>query len=197
MALTSGTRLGVYEVTAQIGEGGMGQVYRARDTQLNRDVALKVLPEAFAGDADRLARFTREAQVLASLTRPAPGSRTSSSSASSQTSPRASPGGCGRCVADHGSRRFAALTAGLCPPARSSARMLMGRYDHLPIYRAAFDLGETGRRPGVIAERRLVSRWSGRAVQRDESPQQRSEVEGGLERQASLGHPPSVRFGPT
>ena len=70
MALTSGTRLGVYEVIAHIGEGGMGQVYRARDTKLNRDVALKVLPDAFASDAERLARFTREAQTLASLNHP-------------------------------------------------------------------------------------------------------------------------------
>src|SRR5688572_24824678 len=67
MALAPGTRLGVYEVCAQIGEGGMGQVYRARDTKLNRDVALKVLPDAFAADHDRLIRFTREAQTLASL----------------------------------------------------------------------------------------------------------------------------------
>jgi len=70
LALTSGTRLGPYEVTEQIGEGGMGQVYRARDTKLNRDVAIKVLPESFANDADRLARFEREAQVLASLNHP-------------------------------------------------------------------------------------------------------------------------------
>ena len=70
LALTPGTRLGVYEVTAQIGEGGMGQVYRARDTKLNRDVALKVLPDSFANDPDRLARFTREAQTLASLNHP-------------------------------------------------------------------------------------------------------------------------------
>src|SRR5438445_5040939 len=70
LALTTGTRLGVYEVTAQIGEGGMGQVFRARDTKLNRDVALKVLPDSFANDPDRLARFTREAQVLASLNHP-------------------------------------------------------------------------------------------------------------------------------
>ena len=70
MALTSGTRLGVYEITALIGEGGMGSVYRARDTKLNRDVALKVLPDEFASDADRLARFTREAQTLASLNHP-------------------------------------------------------------------------------------------------------------------------------
>ncbi len=70
MSLTSGTRLGVYDVLAQIGEGGMGQVYRARDTKLNRDVALKVLPEAFAHDADRLARFEREAKTLASLNHP-------------------------------------------------------------------------------------------------------------------------------
>ena len=70
MALPPGTRLGVYEVTAQIGEGGMGQVWRARDTKLNRDVALKVLPDSFANDADRLARFTREAQTLAALNHP-------------------------------------------------------------------------------------------------------------------------------
>ena len=62
LTLTPGTRLGVYEVVASIGEGGMGEVYRARDTKLDRDVAIKVLPEAFAHDADRLARFQREAQ---------------------------------------------------------------------------------------------------------------------------------------
>src|SRR5262249_43522737 len=70
MALASGTRLGVYNITAPIGEGGMGQVYRARDTTLNRDVALKILPDSFATDPDRLARFTREAQTLASLNHP-------------------------------------------------------------------------------------------------------------------------------
>jgi Tol biopolymer transport system component len=70
MSLAPGTRLGPYEVTAQIGEGGMGEVYRARDTKLGRDVALKILPDAFAQDADRLARFRREAQVLASLNHP-------------------------------------------------------------------------------------------------------------------------------
>ena len=70
MALTPGKRLGVYEVTAHIGEGGMGQVYRAHDTKLNRDVALKILTDAFASDLDRLARFTREAQTLASLNHP-------------------------------------------------------------------------------------------------------------------------------
>ena len=63
MSLTPGTRLGIYEVTAKIGEGGMGEVYRARDTKLDRDVALKVLPEAFTSDPDRLARFEREAKV--------------------------------------------------------------------------------------------------------------------------------------
>src|SRR6202795_2942839 len=67
MALTSGTRLGSYEVVAQIGAGGMGEVYRARDTTLGRDVAIKVLPEAFAHDAERLARFQREAKMLAQL----------------------------------------------------------------------------------------------------------------------------------
>ncbi len=66
MALSPGTHLGPYEVTALIGQGGMGDVYRARDTKLGRDVALKVLPEAFTADPDRLARFEREAKVLAS-----------------------------------------------------------------------------------------------------------------------------------
>ena len=70
MALTVGTRLGHYDVTALIGEGGMGQVWQATDTQLNRDVALKILPDAFAADQDRLARFQREAHVLASLNHP-------------------------------------------------------------------------------------------------------------------------------
>ena len=70
MPLNVGSRLAHYDVTALIGEGGMGQVYRATDTQLNRQVALKILPEAFATDPDRLARFQREAQVLASLNHP-------------------------------------------------------------------------------------------------------------------------------
>jgi serine/threonine protein kinase len=69
LSLTPGTRLGVYEIIAQIGEGGMGQVFRARDTKLNRDVALKVLPDSFAHDIERLARFTREAQTLAHMSR--------------------------------------------------------------------------------------------------------------------------------
>ena len=70
MPLTPGTTLGPYSVTAKIGEGGMGEVYQARDTKLDRDVALKVLPEAFTSDPDRLARFEREAKVLASLNHP-------------------------------------------------------------------------------------------------------------------------------
>ena len=70
MALNSGTKLGPYDVIAALGAGGMGEVYRARDTKLGRDVALKVLPAAFASDADRVARFQREAQVLASLNHP-------------------------------------------------------------------------------------------------------------------------------
>ena len=70
MALIPGTRLGAYEVLSALGAGGMGEVYRARDTRLNREVALKILPDVFANDPDRVARFAREAQVLASLNHP-------------------------------------------------------------------------------------------------------------------------------
>ncbi len=75
MPLNVGSQLGPYEVTAKIGEGGMGEVWQARDTKLDRDVALKVLPEAFTSDPDRLARFEREAKVLASLNHPNIGGR--------------------------------------------------------------------------------------------------------------------------
>ncbi|HEX2455648.1 MAG TPA: protein kinase [Vicinamibacterales bacterium] len=70
MSLTTGTRLNQYEVTAQLGAGGMGEVYCARDTRLQRNVAIKILPSLFATDAERLTRFEREAQVLASLNHP-------------------------------------------------------------------------------------------------------------------------------
>jgi len=68
--LTCGTRLGFYEIAAPLGAGGMGEVYRAHDLRLGRDVAIKVLPELLAGDAERIARFQREAQFLASLNHP-------------------------------------------------------------------------------------------------------------------------------
>ena len=70
MSLAPGTRIGAYEIRDSLGAGGMGEVYRARDTRLNRDVAIKVLPDALAGNSDRLARLHREAQVLASLNHP-------------------------------------------------------------------------------------------------------------------------------
>src|SRR5215467_3527256 len=70
MALTSGTKLGPYEIQSPLGAGGMGEVYRARDSRLNRDVAIKVLPAAFAGDPDRLPRFQQEAQAVAALNHP-------------------------------------------------------------------------------------------------------------------------------
>src|SRR5436190_21747188 len=67
MSLAAGTRLGVYEITASIGAGGMGEVYRAKDSRLGRDVAIKILPASVAGDPERLARFEREAKLLAAL----------------------------------------------------------------------------------------------------------------------------------
>jgi serine/threonine protein kinase len=70
MSLPTRSILGVYEILSPLGAGGMGEVYRARDTKLGREVALKVLPEAFAFDPERVARFEREAKVLASLNHP-------------------------------------------------------------------------------------------------------------------------------
>src|SRR5881296_2569662 len=70
MSLSAGSRLGPYEVLSAIGAGGMGEVYRARDAKLDRDVAIKILPVTFASDADRLARFEREAKTLAALNHP-------------------------------------------------------------------------------------------------------------------------------
>ena len=70
MPIAAGTRLGAYEIVAVLGAGGMGEVYRARDTRLGREVAIKVILEAFAADSDRVARFQREAKVLASLNHP-------------------------------------------------------------------------------------------------------------------------------
>src|ERR1700722_119422 len=70
MSLTAGTKLGPYEILAPIGAGGMGEVYRAKDTRLGRDVALKILPDSFARDADRLRRFEQEARAVAALNHP-------------------------------------------------------------------------------------------------------------------------------
>src|SRR5437870_9992585 len=70
MPLTIGTQLGCHEITALLGKGGMGEVYRARDTKLKREVAIKILPDEFSRDADRVSRFQREAEVLASLNHP-------------------------------------------------------------------------------------------------------------------------------
>src|SRR6202044_334320 len=70
MSLTTGSRLGPYEITAAIGAGGMGEVYRARDAQLGRDVAIKVLPSILSADSDRLRRFEQEARAAAALNHP-------------------------------------------------------------------------------------------------------------------------------
>src|SRR4030095_8814982 len=69
-SVLTGRRIGIYQILAPIGAGGMGEVYRARDTKLGRDVAIKILPKVFTADPDRLARFEREARVLASLNHP-------------------------------------------------------------------------------------------------------------------------------
>src|SRR3984893_18089177 len=70
MPLTPGAKLGPYEIVSPLGVGGMGEVYRARDTRLGRDVALKILPESFSRDADRLRRFEQEARAVAALNHP-------------------------------------------------------------------------------------------------------------------------------
>src|ERR1700742_1049733 len=70
MPIPAGTKLGPYEILAQIGAGGMGEVYRARDSRLGRDVAVKILPESFAKDAERLRRFEQESQAVAALNHP-------------------------------------------------------------------------------------------------------------------------------
>src|SRR5467141_1994905 len=70
MTISAGSRLGPYEILSPLGAGGMGEVYRARDTKLDRDVAIKILPDAFATDPERMARFEREATTLASLNHP-------------------------------------------------------------------------------------------------------------------------------
>ena len=70
VSISVGTRVGAYEITAPIGAGGMGEVYRARDARLDRDVAIKILPDAFVHDPDRVARFQREAKTLAALNHP-------------------------------------------------------------------------------------------------------------------------------
>jgi serine/threonine protein kinase len=70
MALSAGIRLGPYEILSLVGSGGMGEVYRVRDTKLGREVALKILPDSFTHDPERLSRFRREAQVLAALNHP-------------------------------------------------------------------------------------------------------------------------------
>src|SRR4051794_22407716 len=70
MPLTIGTHLGFYEITALLGKGGMGEVYRAKDSRLKRDVAIKILPQEFSGDGNRIARFQREAEALAAVNHP-------------------------------------------------------------------------------------------------------------------------------
>ena len=83
MPFAPGSRVGDYEIVGPIGQGGMGEVHQARDVRLNRDVALKTLPDSFRQDVDRVARFEREAQTLAALSHPMRRSRKRGSSASS------------------------------------------------------------------------------------------------------------------
>src|SRR5271165_4162347 len=88
MPLNVGDKIGHFEVLSLLGQGGMGEVYRARDTKLKRDVALKVLPDAFARDPERMARFQREAEVLASLNRLGQHGSASESNLASDPKPR-------------------------------------------------------------------------------------------------------------
>src|SRR3989442_5031643 len=91
MALTSGTKLGPYEIQSPLGAGGMGDVFRARDPRLGRDVAIKVLPSAFSADAERLLRFEQEARAAAALSHP--NILSVSTSASMRVPPTSSPSG--------------------------------------------------------------------------------------------------------
>src|SRR3979409_1736105 len=102
MALIVGSRLGPYEILSALGAGGMGEVYKARDTKLDRDVAIKILPEAFVADPERVARFQREAKTLASLNHPNIGNIYGRADAEGTTSPVTE-----RCEGEHLSQRFA------------------------------------------------------------------------------------------
>ena len=114
--MVPGAVLGPYEVVSLLGAGGMGEVYRARDTRLNRDVALKLLPETVAGDAERVARFQREAQVLASLNHPNIGAIFGLEEVASMPSARARPG------SSSSSRTGSRSCAGSCRAAESTTR---------------------------------------------------------------------------
>ncbi len=107
MSLSLGALLGAYEIVAPLGAGGMGEVYRDRDTKLNREAAIKVLPDLFATDVERLARFTREAQTLASLNHPNI-AQIYGVEESDGAGPRHGTGGRARPVRDHRARPRAA-----------------------------------------------------------------------------------------
>ena len=147
MPLAAGTRLGPYEVVSLIGVGGMGEVYRARDARLNRDVAVKVLPDLFASDPDRLSRFKREAQILASLSHPhiagIYGFEESSVVGAGFPGPREAAG----------SRLVHALVLELVPGSTLAERIAQGPIpleDALPIARQIAEALETAHEHGIV-----------------------------------------------
>ena len=147
MSLGPGTRLGPYEIVSALGAGGMGEVYRARDSKLNREVALKVLPDSFVNDPDRLARFTREAQTLASLNHP----NIAHIHGLEESGPVADPTGSGQAGSGQGAVR--ALVMELVEGDDLSQRIARGALpldEALPIARQIAEALEAAHEQGII-----------------------------------------------